>query len=396
EIEDIVKDPVFLKLDLMIKGIKLPVFLQKRLNGESDFSAIEGIEIELRKGIKVKAPYNDRIAINSPYTLDSDMRAILAGGYSIPIRVMEPIRLTGKKTSSGMAMSSIAHLYDKYLAITPSLACGYFGERLGCIFCPSYGTARDGADVAGTDDVLETIRTVYRIQKPSAILLSIGAMKAEDAGMGFAEKYLRAIHKHFNVMTILEISPPRDTGWIETAYGAGADAICFNIDIFDEKLFAELCPGKAEDNGRHLYMRALSHASGFFPMGTVMTHLIVGIEPLESTIEGIEYLASNGIVPILSVFRPVNTSMMKYYTPLSVEELLPVYKAVHCSLRRHSIPAVWTKYMGFAITPAEARLFACRSRIKRRLNVMVENSGLIDTAKAGMLRMRRSLRVREV
>ena len=38
--------------------------------------------------------------------------------------------------------------------------------------------------------------------------------------------------------------------------------------------------------------------------------LVVGIEPLSSTLHGVEMLASKGVAPILSVFRPVAGSPM--------------------------------------------------------------------------------------
>jgi len=395
EKEQILRNPVLLKLDLMINGIRLSSSLYKKFSSENYYLTFEGIELELEKGIRVRAPYLDRIALRSPYILDDTMNELLIDGIKIPVKIIKGLSLNQKNTSDNILMSHIACSYGKYLAVMPTPSCGFFGQRLACSFCPADQTKQSRTVHADVDDVLETIREVCRAKKPSIIFLSIEAADSPDGGIGVALQYLSAIHKYFNVMIILEVSPPEDTKWIDTAYGSGADAICFNIDIFDKELFPQFCPGKAINNGRQRYINALRYAAGIFPRGTVLTHLIVGIESLESTITGIEYLASSDIVPILSVFRPIKKSMMKYYKPLSVEELIPVYTAVHCSMRRHKIPSTWTKHMGFAITPAEAKLFNCSNNIKRKLTLMMEQSGIVDNIKTGMLRVRRSLRVKE-
>ena len=396
ETKDVIRNPVLLKIDLMIKGVKLPAALYKRMVEENNPLLFEGLDLEMEDGIQTRVPYHDAVSVQSPYALESTMDAISACGYRVPVRVVEHAALSRKKTSGGVMMSAIAHVSGKYLAVTPGRSCGFFGQKLQCAFCTAPGITGGTSGPVGVDDVLETIREVYKTEKPSVIVLSIDDMRADDAGVRIAERYLRAMHRHFNVMVILEIAPPKDPGWIETAYGAGADAICLNLDVFDERLFERICPGKAADDGRQRYMRALNYASGIFPNGTVFTHLIIGMEPLESTINGIEYLASAGIAPILSIFRPVLPSMMQYYIPLSVEEMLVVYKAVHCSLKRHGISSSWAKHMGFAVTPAETKLLSCKNGLKRKINLAIENSDVVDTIKAGMLRMRRSLRVKEV
>ncbi len=396
DINKILSNPVSLKLDIMLRGIRVDRVLLDLLSKSNYIFTVEGIELELKNGIKVRAPYLDKISRRSPYMLDYESKEIVVDEQRVPVKLTGDFQINEKKTSNNILMSRIANLYGKYLAITPTPSCGFFGERLACAFCPAVEDEQKQGSPVSVEDVLETIREIYKTEKPSIILLSIGDMGTEDGGIEFAEQYIKAIHKYFNVMIMLEVSPPKYPEWIDTAYGAGADAICFNIDIFDQRLFNELCPGKAKDNGRERYFNALKYATGIYPQGTVLTHLILGIEPVESTIAGIQYLTSIGVVPILSVFRPVNKSMMEYFVNLSIEEILPVYTSLYCSMRKNRIPFTWTKHLGFAITPLEASIFNCRNDLKNKMALMLEGSTAIDSIRAGMLRIRRSLRVKEL
>lgn len=60
--------------------------------------------------------------------------------------------------------------------------------------------------------------------------------------------------------------------------------------------------------------------------GDVRTAFIVGLEPMESLLKGIEEVCRIGVAPILSVFRPIPGTDGENIAPPDNELLLDIYK----------------------------------------------------------------------
>jgi len=84
----------------------------------------------------------------------------------------------------------------------------------------------------------------------------------------------------------------------------GVDALSYNLELFDPVLLGRHCIGRARYIGRDRYLEALAYAASVFPGGTVWTDLVLGLEPAEATIEGVEAFARLGVVPVLVVHHP--------------------------------------------------------------------------------------------
>ena len=59
--------------------------------------------------------------------------------------------------------------------------------------------------------------------------------------------------------------------------------------------------------------------------GKVRSLILVGLESVESTLAGVEFLAQRGCDPVLSPFRPANGTPLQRQRPSSPEELQRVY-----------------------------------------------------------------------
>ncbi len=85
---------------------------------------------------------------------------------------------------------------------------------------------------------------------------------------------------------------------------AGADRVAHDLHVWDRKLHARIAPGHARHVGRDAQLRALAHIVEKFGPNRAVSAFVAGIEPLDSMLEGAEYLAVRGIVPALSVWMP--------------------------------------------------------------------------------------------
>lgn len=105
--------------------------------------------------------------------------------------------------------------------------------------------------------------------------------------------------------------PPENTDIISEYYRAGLDEIAFNIEIFDNNLRKKHMSGKGSVS-LEKYKEALLKAVELWGTGgSVKSSILYGLESDVSFLSGIEWLASHGIQPVISVFRPLQNTKMK-------------------------------------------------------------------------------------
>ena len=77
---------------------------------------------------------------------------------------------------------------------------------------------------------------------------------------------------------------------------------------------------------RQYYIDALSYAVTLWGRnGNVRTAFIAGLEPIESTLKGIETVCSKGIQPMISVFRPMPGTKLENWVMPSNSALKELY-----------------------------------------------------------------------
>jgi hypothetical protein len=100
------------------------------------------------------------------------------------------------------------------------------------------------------------------------------------------------------------LSAPAQPEAIDEVFEAGIDRVAYDLNLWDVKRHTEVCPGHARHIGRERQLKALEYVAGKYGPNKACSAFVVGLEPLESLIEGAEYLGSRGIVPLLSVWMP--------------------------------------------------------------------------------------------
>ena len=65
--------------------------------------------------------------------------------------------------------------------------------------------------------------------------------------------------------------------------------------------------------------------------------LLVGLEPLERTLAGIEFLASLGCDPVLSPFRPAPGTELSDHRPPSADLMLEAWERSSQIVERHDV-----------------------------------------------------------
>jgi biotin synthase-like enzyme len=114
-----------------------------------------------------------------------------------------------------------------------------------------------------------------------------------------------------------------------------------NIEVFDETLFKRICPGKDQLYGRRRLLQALEHAASVVSGMRVHSILIAGLEPVESTISGIRYLASIGVTPIINVFHNDHGSHFEDHERPTYDDLLEIACVLQEVYKEYHLTPYW-------------------------------------------------------
>jgi hypothetical protein len=395
-------NPTFLKLDLAIRGVRLGADLRDHPDltplpvGRG--SAAGGVELLLPEDIWARVPAGERFTDASPYELrvEGDDFVVVGEGQRWEVRVVPPPRFYQLTTRSGLPMWQVGRASGGYLAINPAVGCAFVSRGATCHFCDLATRAPERAAVIPVADVVETVRAAFAEGAVEFIYLHMGYLEGDDAGVEFIEPYVQAIKRHFDTLVALQLQPPRQNQWIDRTYAMGVDALSYSVEIHDAELLARHCVGRARRVGRQRYYDALAHAAGVFPNGTVWSDLIVGLEPPESTIAGIEALVGLGVLPVLSLFRPLDDGPLRNHPLPKASEVAPIFAHLFHTVRQARINMHWVRDLSVAVTPIEARFFAGDEERAGIGSAQFYRSRLGGLAARNLSRLRRRLRVRQV
>ncbi len=222
-----------------------------------------------------------------------------------------------QKTSAGTPFGSIAVLEGTgTLAFFYMWRCQYIQTKETCTFCfqvmadmagyplpsPSYGEAAEiiawAIENAGVREVQLTAGTLFT--SPEECKRYADLLRVIDQRVGL-DKIPSEIYCY--------MTAPKDPQSVDQVFEAGADRVAHDLHVWDAKLHARFAPGHARHIGRSGQLRALEHIADKFGPNKAFSAFVAGLEPLDSMLEGAEYLASRGIVPAFSVWMPTPGSV---------------------------------------------------------------------------------------
>jgi hypothetical protein len=383
------------KLDLAMRGVRIDPSARDLAPASEPLP--QSLELVVAGDVRVSVPVDAAETAPAPFLLLSadgrywlvDSRA--EGDTRFDVRLATTPRFYGRRTSSGLPMRRVASVLGDHLLVHPAGACGFSVQGSPCRFCVEGARASgDREAVATVADVVEVVRAAFEQGAAEFVYLNSDAFDAEDGGLAFLAPYIEGIRKHFDTLLAVQIHPPRADRWIDWAYALGVDALSFNLEIYDPHLLDRHCIGRMRYIGRQRYLDALGHAAAVFPSGTVWSELILGLEPAESTMAGIDALAALGVVPVVSARRALGPAAVAL-DPADVERILAhLYRAV----RERGINMGWVNDLVTGVAPLEAHPDGGAPLARAVHGLTRFRLGAI--AARGLARFRRRLRVKSI
>jgi len=229
-----------------------------------------------------------------------------------------PIWYNKKTTTTNVHLSSIfLHEGLAFLHQTYS-GCDYYSKGLGCKFCGTGSEWKIGTPM----EIGETVAEAVKENPKYHVCLGGGTRLPLNRNVDYFSECITEIRKRNPDVPIwIEMVPPESDDDIARLIELGATSFGFNIEIWDDELRNAICKGKSKIP-KSRYLKAMEKVLNILGPNRVGCCLIVGLEPIESSIKGATQLASIGVQPCMLPFKPWDNSIFSNRTHCNPDDLI--------------------------------------------------------------------------
>ncbi len=260
---------------------------------------------------------------NSSYEIkkvDGKYTLFYKGDALYEVKFLETPRYI-KTASSDRNLFRFTQRSDACLYIAPLNSCAYFHKNENCRFCDYNGfwdkvikgKSKNTADLSA---IIESLKEATKEVNIEHIKLTGGSLynvdKEADIYVNFAEHILN----EFPDMTIHVYPQALKKADSQRLFNAGVKEVCYDMEVWDSKLWPIIVPGKNNNIGRKNWLDRLISAVEVFGAGRVCTNFVAGYEiahpsgfntieeGINSNLQGFEWCIKNGIEPSFFIWTP--------------------------------------------------------------------------------------------
>lgn len=331
------KNLLYIKIALINHGVHIPKETETHFknNGGMCEAVYNAIDIYLNE-IVINTPINVKFSDISPFELrieKNSLKLYFINEYITNVEVRPEDTVRKQKTSSGKSVGDICLLATDRVRIQHSRNCNFVRHNVGCKFCEveNHEFSFDFNDICESIDLYKNSDYKFRHFLIGGRSDSFDKEPEEIVNIA---KYINVDRKYpIYVMCV----PPKTKDVLDLYYKEGVTEIAFNIEIWDRDIAQKWMPGKGAIPLSN-YLDMLEYAVTLWGnSGAVRTSFVVGLEPMNSLLEGIEKVCELGVAPILSVFRPIPKTVSENFIPISDEELLNIYYHAKAICEKYSL-----------------------------------------------------------
>jgi biotin synthase-like enzyme len=214
------------------------------------------------------------------------------------------------RTSNNNAMVKIGQIGgEDCLFFCYQNYCSHFSKHEECLFCNLVSTTDTYQSVfkkKDSVDIGEAAKAAFSEGRVKHVLLTGGCFNHEKE-IELVGEIIQSIRKHTGFSkvpgTILP-SPARNSDELKRYYDTGIGAIGFSMEIWDDKLYQAICPGKSKSISHKEFVDSIRLAVKIFGAGNVYGVLVMGLEPKHTFLEGVRELSAIGANVVPFVWSP--------------------------------------------------------------------------------------------
>lgn len=340
-----------LKIELLAMGLRLSHAAQDAVGVRAKpalrvrSGSCGGLDAILPGGITVNCPIYEPFALESPYILEEEDEGQFviahADGPRVPVDLVPCPAYYHATARNGKPLSRFGQLCADRLGIGITNNCFYWrtADRR-CKFCSIGLNLKSEQRDKDTDQIVEVANAAFSdpIAPARHLLLGGGTPDGPDQGASRIADAARAIKARWDRSIYAMIVPPEEDRYIDLLKESGVDELGMNIELYDQRVAAEIIPGKHNLVGLDRYLSALEHAVDVFGPINTRSIMVVGLEDPDATLRGVERLASMGVMPILSPFRPMAGTELEHHPRLTADQLWDITQAATEVAGRYGMP----------------------------------------------------------
>ncbi|OGO20546.1 MAG: radical SAM protein [Chloroflexi bacterium RBG_16_50_9] len=194
--------------------------------------------------------------------------------------------------------------------------CSFFSKHEQCLFCNLVSTSDTYDSVLKKKDTMEigeVAKAAFAEGMVKHILLTGGCFNHQKE-IELVADILKSIRQHtgFDRVpgTILP-SPAKGVEELKRYYDTGIKAIGFSMEIWDEKLYEAICPGKSGATSHEEFVQSIEAAVRIFGAGNVYGVFVMGLEPGKTFLEGVRAITGLGANVVPFVWSPNPGSILE-------------------------------------------------------------------------------------
>lgn len=282
-----------------------------------EYPTTGGLTLELPHGVLVNAPFDEPFCTDASVELDAAQGDLLLRspwGEVHVVRVLPLPGYLGKTDAAGRALTDVAMSHADRVRVSPLVGCAY-----DCAFCDLPGMPYR---LRSAEQVLAalTVAAEDTALPPRHALISGGSPRGRDheAWLATCEAIVAGSPLPVDVM----LSPVRGgTAVLDRLVAAGVVGLSINLELQGRDASLDVL-GMKHRVTSPVFDDFVHRAVELLPTpGAVRSLLLVGLEPVTDTLEGVRRLLDLGCQPVLSPFRPA-TGIRMASTPPPAHALL--------------------------------------------------------------------------
>jgi hypothetical protein len=335
-----------LKFQLLAEGIEISPLARKALREityegkltPADYASTSGLILQLDDDVWVNAPindYNPNFVSDSRYVLDHGVDGFWVHGPGLAsLARFWPLPGYHGQAANFGPLNNFVVTHGDRARLSPVRGCA-----MTCTFCNI--PYDDPLDVYGTkpvDALLEAARIAISDARQPAhhMLISGGTPKRPDFGF-MQEVYQRVLLEFPQHPVDIMMVPLPGLFDLPLLDKLGLNEISINIEVFSGPHAKEVMRHKY-NQGLDFYLDFIEQAAEALGPGRVRSMLMVGLEPMETTLAGVAAIAERGGVPVLSPFRPDPATPLRDRKPSGAADLEQTYlRAVDVAASRGAV-----------------------------------------------------------
>jgi hypothetical protein len=290
----------------------------------ADYATTSGVTLKLPGDIWVNVPLNldDSASISGANRLtieDGDLSVVSPYG-SFNAEFIPVPQYHNQKLSDGItSITDVGVTHADRVRVSPIGGCA-----MHCNYCDTPYRQYEYKTRPITQ-LIEAINLALRDTRLLAQHILISGGTPHIADYGYENEVYAAIAQSFPHIDVdVMMVPLQGLLDVKELHTTGIHGLAINLELFNEDIAAAVMGHKAKAS-RNLYLNFIEKAVEEFGVGKVRSAMIVGLEPYEDTLRGVEALAERGCDPMLSPFRPHPLTPLANLSPPSMEDLLYVW-----------------------------------------------------------------------